>query len=410
MPPLKSGRPTTSATTMSTAIATAPLSLAILPETIPSIRSCLGTIPVAFASTSTTLSRRPVIRPSSRSCTSPRIPSLKETRTKITLGTTSSPAASWSGRSLSLAIRRICALQSVSRLCWSGCKMRMLVVGVLLVLSFADAQTPPPIVEVSTLSTTSEVYDLLVARNGKSLAALCKDQQIRQWGLPQGQLLRTIDTHGRNAALVLVSDDVRLLAADRDGTVMAWDATDANSAFQTKLPRYRAAAFFRTSPNTAVVSHSGKYLALSAVTDTMQVLEWPSGRSLSILRAPPGGTSAVAFSRGDSLITVARTDGILRIYDSSSGKLIAQNEDLLGESFAIDFSADGRQVVAGGADKAAIFVDAATGKLIRRIGPLADVVAYFAISPDGKHLYAKLLHEASSPLPAPLFSRPPTSR
>src|SRR5216683_1197284 len=252
--------------------------------------------------------------------------------------------------------------------------MRMLVVTVLLVLSFADAQTPPPIVEVSTLSTTSEVYDLLIARNGKSLAAFCKDQQIRQWGLPQGQLLRTIDTHGRNAALVLVSDDGRLLAADRDGTVMAWDTTDANAAFQTKLPRYRAAAFFRTSPDTAVFSHSGKYLALSAVADAMQVVEWPSGRSLYTLKSPPGGTSAVAFSRDDSRIAVAGTDGILRIYDSSSGKLVAQNEDLLGESFAIDFSADGRQVV-----------------------------AYLAISPDGKHLSAKLLREESSALPAPVL-------
>src|SRR5260370_25192305 len=182
---------------------------------------------------------------------------------------------------------------------------------------------------------------------------------------------------------------------------MAWDATDANAAFQTKLPRYRAAAFFRTSPNTAVVSDSGKFVALSAVTDTMQVVEWPSGRSLYTLRSPAGGTSAVAFSGDDSRIAVAGTDGILRIYDSSSGKLVAQNEDLLGESFAIDFSADGRQVVAGGADKTAIFVDAATGKLIRRIGPLADVVAYLAISPYGMHLSAKLLREESSALPPP---------
>src|SRR5260370_36335054 len=136
----------------------------------------------------------------------------------------------------------------------------------------------------------------------------------------------------------------------------------------------------------------------------MQVVEWPSGRSLYILMPPPGGTIADAVSRDDSRIAVAVTDGILRIYDSSSGKLIAQNEDLLGESFAIDFSADGRQVVAGGADKAAIFVDAATGKLIRRIGPLADVVAYLAISPDGMHLSAKLLREESSALPAPVLT------
>ena len=93
----------------------------------------------------------------------------------------------------------------------------------------------------------------------------------------------------------------------------------------------------------------------------------------------------------------------LRIYDSSSGKLVAQNEDLFGESFAIDFSAYGRQVVAGGADKAAIFVDTATGKLIRRLGPLADIVAYLAISPNGKHLSAALAREESSTLPAPVL-------
>jgi len=281
--------------------------------------------------------------------------------------------------------------------------MRMLAIAVLLVLSLADAQIPPPIVEIATLSTTSEVHDLLLARNGKFVAASCEDQQIRQWSLPQGRLLRTVNTHGRNAALVLVSDDGGLLAADRDGTVTAWDANDANAAFQTKLPRYRAAAFFRTSPNTAALSHSGNYLALSALTDTMQVVEWPSGRSLYTFKSPPGGTSAVAFSRDDSRIAVAGTDGILRIYDSSSGKLVAQNEDLLGESFGIDFSADGREVVAGGADKAVIFVDATTGKLMRRIGPLADVVAYLSISPDGKHLSAKLLHEEGSALPAPVL-------
>ena len=64
-------------------------------------------------------------------------------------------------------------LLSVSRLCWSGCRVRMLVVGMLLVLSFADAQTLSPIVEISTLTTTSEVSDLLIARNGNFLAAFC---------------------------------------------------------------------------------------------------------------------------------------------------------------------------------------------------------------------------------------------
>src|SRR5215469_5314854 len=175
--------------------------------------------------------------------------------------------------------------------------MRVLGVGVMLALSFAHTQAPPPIVEISTLSTTSEVYDLLMARNGKFVAAFCKDRQIRQWSLPRGQLFRTLDTHGRNLALALVSDDGLVLAADRDGTLMGWNATDANNGIEIKLPRFRAAAFFRTSPNPSVISNSRKYLALSALTDAMQVVEWPSSHPLYTLKSPPGGTSAVAFSR-----------------------------------------------------------------------------------------------------------------
>src|SRR5215472_5439814 len=121
----------------------------------------------------------------------------------------------------------------------------------------------------------------------------------------------------------------------------------------TRTPLFRA-SFHATGqppsfglPRIRLCSHIPASIWLSAVTDAMQVVEWPSGRSLYTLKSPPGGTSAIAFSRDDSHIAVAGTDGILRIYDSSSGKLVAQNEDLLGESFAIDFSADGRQVVAG---------------------------------------------------------------
>lgn len=275
----------------------------------------------------------------------------------------------------------------------------------LLAPSFTYAQALPPAVEISTLSTPSEASFLAIARNGKSLATFCKDERIRQWNLPQGQLLRTIDARGHNVDAVLISDDgQRIFAAGRDGIFTTWGTPDGEVASQTKLPRHRGATnFYLVSPDTAAFSHSGRHLALSSLSDTMQVVEWPNGRSLHTLNSPPGGTVAVAFSRDDSRIAVTGTDGILRIYDSATGKLVAQNDDLLGESFAIDFSADGRQVVAGGADKTAIFVDAVSGKLVHRIGPLAAIVAYLAVSPDGKHLSTVLGREVGMMLPAPVL-------
>jgi hypothetical protein len=46
---------------------------------------------------------------------------------------------------------------------------------------------------------------------------------------------------------------------------------------------------------------------------------------------------------------------------------LAENRDFLLEPLALNFSADGRRVIAGGGDKIVTFSDAASGKLIRRL-------------------------------------------
>jgi hypothetical protein len=51
----------------------------------------------------------------------------------------------------------------------------------------------------------------------------------------------------------------------------------------------------------------------------------------------------------------------------------------------------------------AIFVDAVSGKLVHRIGPLAAIVAYLAVSPDGKHLSTVLARDFGMMLPAPVL-------
>jgi WD40 repeat protein len=129
-------------------------------------------------------------------------------------------------------------------------------------------------------------------------------------------------------------------------------------------------------------------------------LEWPSGRNLYSLESPPGGTSAIAFSRDDSRIASADNDGRIRIYEISTGKLLAHNDDFLTEPFAIDFTADGRQVVAAGADKQVVFIDALSGKLMRRLERFPDPVAYVEVSPDGKHVAVALGKAESQALPA----------
>ncbi|MGH6815844.1 MAG: hypothetical protein ACREC6_09070, partial [Hyphomicrobiaceae bacterium] len=75
---------------------------------------------------------------------------------------------------------------------------------------------------------------------------------------------------------------------------------------------------------------------------------------------------------------------------------IGEGDD--GKIYAVALSADGRLVAAGGYDAAytserAVYVylfEVASGRLIRRLGPLGNVVLHLAFSPDDRHLAATL--------------------
>jgi len=50
----------------------------------------------------------------------------------------------------------------------------------------------------------------------------------------------------------------------------------------------------------------------------------------------------------------------------------------------VDFTADGRHVIVGGAERATVFIDATNGKVSRRIDPDADPAGHLYVSEDGR--------------------------
>lgn len=92
---------------------------------------------------------------------------------------------------------------------------------------------------------------------------------------------------------------------------------------------------------------------------------------------------AVAFSRDDRYVATADGDTAVRVYAANSGSRISQNMDSTMTPLVVDFTADGRSVIAGGGDKVLLFIDTATGKTVRRSSRLAQPPAVLEVSPDG---------------------------
>ena len=86
--------------------------------------------------------------------------------------------------------------------------MRGIVVGVVLAGSLVAQPA-----EVATLSTPAPARFFVLAKTGKVAAAVCLDQKLRVWALPEGRVMRTIDTGKRVDHIAISSDGGRIAAA-----------------------------------------------------------------------------------------------------------------------------------------------------------------------------------------------------
>ena len=267
-----------------------------------------------------------------------------------------------------------------------------LVCGCLLIVGASvpvRAQRSP--VEVATLTIPAAASSVVLAKTGRLAGAVCSDQKLRLWSLPDGALLRTIDLGERSHidVVVISADGASLAAGDHAGGYTVWDTVTGSERLALTMPFY---------PSAMAFSPDGKQLAIAPVGEPVQIYDLASRARLIELRRPVGGTSALAFSRDGSRIATADGDTVIRVYDARTGTMAPPNTDFLLEPLALVFTADGKQLITGG-DKVMASLDVASGKLLRKSNKLDDPVAALDISPDGRLVAAMLLHADNMLMP-----------
>jgi hypothetical protein len=104
--------------------------------------------------------------------------------------------------------------------------------------------------------------------------------------------------------------------------------------------------------------------------------------------APFGGHGAavlsLAFSPDGKLALSGCDDGIIRLWEVTSGKGLRRFEGHKQAVHGLAFSADGRQFLSCGQDRTVRLWDVATGKELGRLAGHTDVVRCVAFSPDGR--------------------------
>ncbi len=116
--------------------------------------------------------------------------------------------------------------------------------------------------------------------------------------------------------------------------------------------------------STAVFSPDGKRIVTSSLDNSVKIWEVSTGLLLANLRGHSDTVTTAVYSPDGKKIVTACEDGTGKIWDANSTQLLADLKGHTGKVFYAEFSPDGRKIVTASEDHTAKIWDAETGKLL----------------------------------------------
>ena len=258
--------------------------------------------------------------------------------------------------------------------------------------------------------------------DGKTVLTSSADQTVRLWEFPSGKEIRRLAEIPRNKANVRgggfggVYATAPATALSKDGKTVAtavgnsdapdrfvrlFDVATGNELQSLNRDGKEVGAGKQYYMISAMVfSPDGKQLATLDTGGIIQIWDWVSAREILHLPANPEvgiRIAALAYSPdGKSIATLERVGrpkaiykGALKLWDSATGELLRTSpaqEEISGSS--LTFSPDSKMVVFSTDEGVICLVEAATGKIQRKLGERQSSAKALAFGKDGTKLYA----------------------
>ena len=149
--------------------------------------------------------------------------------------------------------------------------------------------------------------------------------------------------HTAAVRLVAAGDAELVATVTADATVHAWDTGAGKRLWSTKVEKLE--------PTAVAVSPDGKEIAVGGKDGVVRVFDGKTGKVVHQLAGHDGIVHAVAFSGDGKKLVTAGADKTLRVWNPATGKETAV---LKGHTDAVRcalVSSDGAVIVSGSADK-----------------------------------------------------------
>lgn len=226
----------------------------------------------------------------------------------------------------------------------------------------------------------AQVMSLEFSPDGGRLLATAAEhpQGARVFELPSGRLIRALATGNGHARFV--DDGARIAIADRFGAIDVVRIFDVASGEEVR--RFAVEVSYRQS----ISPDCEKLLAVRSLrASTLDVIDLPTGRPRAKLEGSRSTPSEPTFSPDGR--TVAAIDGNdILVWELATQTLVHRLSGHSGRVLRLTFSADGRQLASGSADRTARVWEVATGRELHRFEAHESIVSAIEFSGDGKRL------------------------
>ncbi|MCY1071004.1 protein kinase [Nannocystis sp. RBIL2] len=199
------------------------------------------------------------------------------------------------------------------------------------------------------LGHEGDVWQVEFSADGRQLVSAGDDHTARIWSLETQTLLRILPHDGNVLRAHFSPDGTKVVAASQTAAPRVWRVADGQ--------RLHTLAADGQGVQDARFDPSGELIATAGNDGSAKLWSAASGRPLRRLKLGPG-TSAIAFSPTGDLFAAASPSGDVRVWRTEG---YGGAYELIGHQasvFQLEFSADGRYLVASSYDRTARVWDA----------------------------------------------------
>lgn len=223
---------------------------------------------------------------------------------------------------------------------------------------------------------TGSTEAIAYSPDGQRIITGSVDGTVKLWNAANGADLRTHVAHnGVVDAVAFSPDGDQFASGGQDRTIRIWDVEGGQEV-----------ARYRTGSGVAWLSYSQDGRNIASFGGG-RIKVWESGSSTEAMTLRHGGTvKDCGFSPDGQRIASCGTDGIVRIWELATGKLLRVLRGHEAEVTSLAWHPKGGFIASAGSDQIARLWESESGRLVGTFSMPGQRVCALAFSPDGGQL------------------------